>query len=75
MQNSNIGGAGHSNEAMIAKIAEALDCPVDDFFDARSNPTGETADLLSFWAALEDARERRGVLDYIRAVAVKSTQS
>ena len=72
MQKSDIDEVERSNGLMIAKlakIAEALDCPVADFFDVEANAMNETAALLASWHAISDADARRKVLAYIRAVA------
>ncbi|TXM95881.1 hypothetical protein FV222_19690 [Methylobacterium sp. WL103] len=55
--------------AKLARIAEALDCPVTDFFEVEANAMNETAALLASWHAISDADARREVLSYVRAVA------
>ncbi len=76
MRNSNIDEVDNGrSKLMIARIAEALHCPVASFSESHSNEMTDTAALLTSWHSIRDARERAKVLAFIRAVADKPSLS
>ncbi len=76
MHNSNIGEVDdRRSRLMIARIAEALHCPVASFSEFKPNKMTDTAALLTSWHSLRDARDREKVLAYIRTIAGKPSLS
>lgn len=54
-------------EAMLRRLAAALDCPVESFVRPNSSELGQTAELLGLWMGLARKEDRAKVLAYIRA--------
>lgn len=64
--------AAHPVSPQLARIAEILRRPVEDFFngEAESEPS-QTAELIRLWAALHDPDLRRGVLVCLREAVAR----
>ena len=59
------------SEETLTRIAGLVGCSVEAFRDGArpEGHAGETTELLRLWLAIEDADDRRSVLDLARSLA------
>lgn len=60
------------SEALLNRIAVALDCPVEVFSDLSLPDRNPTAELLQLWAMIEVEQDRLKVLSFIRGLVPRT---
>lgn len=70
---SDDGGSGGPicSKDILAKIASALNCSIEDFSDNSSCCISETIELIDLWSKIKHVQDRNKVLSFIRTAAEK----
>jgi len=55
-----------NKEAMLKRLADALDCSPKEFFGEAPNKLSQAAELLRLWFAIEDVHDRAKALVLLR---------
>ena len=56
----------------LAKLASALNLPVEAFIQSTPSDLGQSIELLRLWQLITDSRERAQVLAYVKETAQRS---